>query len=93
MLRVANNFLTHCSRTDAPAPGWSSVNTSRTMGGSLGPAVTSTVAASRTAGGDAATTGGERPSAGVPYSHPWWRASRIASMRLRVPVLPMADER
>jgi hypothetical protein len=28
-----------------------------------------------------------------PYSHPWRRASRIASIRLRVPVLPMADER
>lgn len=27
------------------------------------------------------------------YSHPWRRASRIASMRLRVPVFPMAEER
>ncbi len=37
---------------------------------------------------------GVEPRAGKGgYSQPCWRASRIASMRLRVPVLPIADER
>jgi hypothetical protein len=44
-------------------------------------------------GGEVGAVGGGAAGPHGPYSQPCWRASRIASMRLRVPVLPMAEER
>lgn len=43
--------------------------------------------------GPRCSAGGVEPRQVRGYSQPCWRASRMASMRLRVPVLPIADER